>query len=336
MTTLSDCAGGISGVCVGVGERCNRMVFVPTQEELEAFLDSRPNQGRWGDDDEVGAVNLVTTDKVREAAALVQTGQRLSLSRPVPVTPSRNNPRPAQHYMMQWIREIDNRAGSATDYYGMAYHGQSYTHLDALCHQWDKNGMWGGRNPREHVGFDGVSWAGVQNWRDGIVTRGVLLDVPAHRNRPYVTADDPVHGDELHDIAAKQGVSLRPGDLVAVHCGRDAYDRGERLPWGTKDGHPTGQDPRPGLHASCLWFLRDADCAILAWDMLDHRPSGYTLPFTVHAALFTMGIGLVDNALLGPLAEHCHRVGRYEFMIVVAPLLMEGGTGSPVNPVAIF
>lgn len=310
------------------------MVFIPTEQELSDFLDSRPNQGRWGTDDQRGAVNLITAARVAEAAALVQTGHRISLSRRLPVVPAPNNPRPAQHYMMRWIRESDPRAGSATDYYGMAYHGQAYTHLDALCHQWDKNGMWGGRDPQEHIRIEGVSWAGVDQWCDGIVCRGVLLDVAGYRRTPYVVA--PVHGDELAEIARAQGVELRPGDAIAVHCGREAFDRSEPVPWGTKGAHPEFDDVRPGLHASCLWFFRDVDCAVLAWDMLDYRPTGYSLPFTVHGAIFSLGMALIDNALLEELAEHCRATDRYEFMLVTSPLVVAGGTGSPVNPIAIF
>lgn len=312
------------------------MVFIPTTEELMQFLDERPNHGRWGEDDQVGAINLITDEKVVEAASLVQSGHRVSLARGLPTKPARNNPRPAHHYMMQWIRESDPRAGSVTDYYGMAYHGQTYTHLDALCHQWDKDGMWGRRNPQEYIDLDGVTWGGVEQWQRGIATRGVLLDVAGFRGVPHVTADVPVHGDELREIARAQNVEIRPGDAVAVHCGRESYDRSEALPWGTKVGHPEFDDERPGLHASCLWFLRDVDCSVLAWDMLDHKPFGYPVPFTVHGAIFSLGLALVDNALLEPLAEHCRAVDRYEFMFTAAPLVVAGGTGSPINPIAVF
>ena len=88
--------------------------------------------------------------------------------------------------------------------------------------------------------------------------------------------------------------------------------------------------------ASCLPFIRDNDVAVLVWDMLDFGPSGYDLPWTVHGAIFAYGLALLDNALLQPLAEACAQEGRYEFMLTIAPLKVEGGTGSPVNPIALF
>jgi kynurenine formamidase len=90
------------------------------------------------------------------------------------------------------------------------------------------------------------------------------------------------------------------------------------------------------LHASCLPFLRDHDVAVLVWDLLDAAPTEYDIPWTVHGALYAYGVALLDNALLQPLAEACAQEKRYEFMLVVAPLKVVGGTGSPVNPIALF
>ena len=96
------------------------------------------------------------------------------------------------------------------------------------------------------------------------------------------------------------------------------------------------QQQRPGLHVSCLPFLRDHDVSVLVWDMLDHLPIGYDIPWAVHAALFAYGVALVDNALLEPLARACAEEQRDEFMLLVAPLRVVGGTGSPANPLAVF
>ena len=100
--------------------------------------------------------------------------------------------------------------------------------------------------------------------------------------------------------------------------------------WGSD---PTG---RAGLHASCLKFLRESDCCLLVWDMMDFMPNTYDIPWSVHAAIFAFGIGLLDNALLQPLAEVCAEENRYEFMLTVNPLVVVGGTGSPVNPIALL
>jgi kynurenine formamidase len=299
--------------------------------EIRHLLHGRANWGRWGDDDQVGALNLVTAAKRVEAAGLVRSGRALSLSHPVPTAPSDKVRRPAQHHTMTAPR---GAGGIATDYYGLEYHGVSTTHLDALCHAWDDQGMWQGRDPRAELTPRGSRWGGVEHWRHGILTRGVLLDVPRFRGQPFVTHEEPVRGGELAEVAAAQGVTVTPGDAVLVYSGRDAWDAANP-PWGTETT-PDGAPRRPGLHASCLAFLRDHDCAVLGWDMLDAAPNPWGLPWAVHAAIFAYGMALIDNCALSGLSAACAEEGRYDFMLTVAPLVVPGGTGSPANPLATF
>lgn len=299
---------------------------VPERTEVLGYLRERRNWGRWGVDDQVGAVNLVTARKRVEAAGLVRSGRAVSLSRDFPKTPGPGNPTPSQH----WMKTVPRGTGGfAADFYGTFYHGWASTHLDALCHTWDEQGMWNGRDPAREITFEGATFGGVEHWRNGIVTRGLLLDVPRHRGEPYVSQERPVHGRELGEIARAQGITLEPGDAVCVYSGREAWQA----------AHPDrayGPDPRPGLHASCLPFLRDHDVAVLVWDMMDLTPNGYDIPWSVHGAIFAYGVALVDNALLQPLAEACREEGRSAFLLVIAPLPVVGGTGSPINPLAIF
>lgn len=300
---------------------------LPVRSEIESVLSGRSNWGRWGDDDQVGAVNLITAEKRVQAAGLVRSGRTLSLSRPFPVEPAANNLHPAQQYM----KTVDKGGGygAAVDYYGISYHGLSCTHLDALCHVWGPSGMWNGRQPAAEVGFAGASWGDVAQWRHGITTRGVFIDIPRHRGVDFVAEGEPVHGDELEAIVSEQGASLSSGDALVIYCGRDAYDATNGMPWGS-------ETQRPGLHASCLEFIRDCDCAAIAWDMQDEVPNEYGYPWTAHQSIFAFGVAVVDHCELGALARACREEGRSEFMFVVAPLLVEGGTGSPVNPLAIF
>jgi kynurenine formamidase len=233
------------------------------------------------------------------------------------------------------IIERGEDAGFSADFYGIFYHGIASTHLDALCHTWDDHGMWNGRDPDQEITFDGATFGGVEHWRDGLITRGVLLDVPKHRGEPYVTLDKPVHGWELEDIAKAEGLTLEPGDAVVVYSGREALQADHPGKY-YQPSLDIFSPERPGLHASCLPFLHDHDIAILVWDMMDFTPNGYDLPWSVHGSIFAYGVALLDNALLEPLAELCASEGRYEFMLTIAPLLVEGGTGSPANPIALF
>jgi kynurenine formamidase len=305
---------------------------LPTPEEVQSYLRDRRNWGRWGPEDQLGAVNLITPAKRAAAARLVRTGRTVSLSRDFPKEPGPNNVFPAQH----WMRTVPRgRGGFAADYYGIFYHGVASTHLDALCHTWDEHGMWNGRDPRREITFEGATFGSVEHWSGGIVTRGVLLDVPRHRGEPCVTQERPVHGWELEDILTARGITLEPGDAVCVYSGREAWQAAHP---DTAYGRPFGGGPnvRPGLHVSCLPFLRDHDVAVLVWDMLDHMPIGYDIAWAVHAAIFAYGVALLDNALLEPLARACAEEGRDEFMLVIAPLRVPGGTGSPANPLALF
>jgi kynurenine formamidase len=305
---------------------------LPTEQEVKSWLRDRRNWGRWGKDDQRGAMNLVTPAKRAAAARLVKSGRSVSLSRPFPTTPGLNNALPAHHYMKTLPR---GKGGFAADYYGIFYHGVASTHIDALCHTWDDDAMWNGRDPKKEITFDGATFGSIDHWADGIITRGVMLDVPRHRGVSCVTQDRPVHGWELEEILAKRKITLEPGDAICVYAGRDQWqaqnpNRAYSVPFGQ------GPLDRPGLHISCLPFLRDHDVSLLVWDMLDHLPIGYDVPWAVHACLFAYGVALLDNALLEPLAEACREENRDDFMLVIAPLRVIGGTGSPANPLAIF
>src|SRR5262250_1662873 len=227
---------------------------LPTEQEVRSWIRERRNWGRWGKDDQRGAMNLVTPAKRVAAARLVKNGRSVSLSRPFPKEPGINNSRPAQHYMQVIPR---GKGAFAGDYYGIFYHGVASTHIDALCHTWDDEAMWNGRDPKKEITFEGARFGSIEHWQEGIIVRGVMLDVPRHRGVPCVTHDAPVHGWELDDILSKRGIKLEPGDAVCVFSGRDAWQAANpETPYGRPYG---GLNVRPGLHVSCLPFLRDHD-----------------------------------------------------------------------------
>ena len=157
---------------------------IPTREEVLSYLHQRRNWGRWGQDDQVGAINLITPAKRVKAASLVRTGRSVSLSRDFPKLPGPGNTYPAHH----WMKIVPRGTGGfSADYVGIYYHGIASTHLDALCHTWDDQGMWNGRDPDKEITFDGATFGSVEHWSTGLITRGVLLDVPKYRGEPYVT-----------------------------------------------------------------------------------------------------------------------------------------------------
>ena len=256
---------------------------MPTQAEVESWYTDRRNWGRWGDNDQMGAINLITQEKSVAAASLVQNGRKVSMSRIF---------EPEQHFIR--TNERPGGASSVVDYYGFIYHGQTITHIDALCHMWDSDGMWQGRDPDVEITTQGATFGTIDAWSNGIVTRGVLIDVPRHRGTAYVTSDRPVQGWEIEEIARAQGVDVESGDALLIYSGKEAYVRG---------GGTYGGGDRPGLSVTCAKFIRDHDVALLGWDMMDARPDPYGLAFPVHGVLFNYGVALLDNALLEPLAE---------------------------------
>lgn len=288
------------------------------RDDAERYVRETRNWDRWGPDDQRGALNLVTPARRRAAAALVRTGETVSLARPFA---------PGTLTVERFARA--EGAGGVVDEMPVRCHGPAATHLDALCHAWDTEGMWSGRSPDAETGSTGVRWGALDHMSDGILTRGVLLDIPRLRGEPHVRQDSPVHGDELAAAASEQGVQVGQGDALLIHSGREEYER--RV--GTWSADPA---VRPGLESSCLTYIRETDCAIVLWDMGDVRPNEFGLPFPVHAALFAYGVALVDAALLEPLAVACAAAGRWEFLLSVNPLHIVGATGCLVNPIAVF
>ena len=306
----------------------NDLSAFSTNEDVKDYIHKTNNWGRWGSDDQRGAMNLVTPEVRVHAASLVQSGVAISLSRPLATVPGIANPRPVMHFMYQ---EVPLRgAGAALDYFSIACHGVANTHIDALTHIWDEDGkLYNGVDAESYLQFDGSRWGGIDQWREGFFTRAVLLDVPSFRSTPYVTQDQPVMAEELEDIARGQGVDLRPGDAVIVYSGRNRWDE-NNPPWSST------MSQRPGLDISCIKFFRVHDCAIIVWDMMDHAPTPHGRKWGVHSAIPAYGIALVDNAELGELATVCKKLMRYEFALAVNPLYLTSGTGTPANPIALL
>jgi kynurenine formamidase len=299
----------------------------PTPLEYDAYRDRFRNWGRWGEADQRGTLNFITPDVTRAAAALVREGRSVSLGRPLATSAGAMGARghaPVEH-------EVTVDAMGCGDRIAMSYHGFAVTHIDALCHIFTADGRMYGGAPATDVTSAGAARNSIDACCDGIVTRGVLYDVPRHRGVPFVPAAEPVHGWELADIARSNAIEPAPGDAVVVRAGARAF-------W---DANP-GFDPpwmAPGIHASALEFLWETDAALLVWDLMEAPgQEAYGAPaLPIHSlALPYMGLPLLDNADLEGLADLAAELDRCEFQFIVAPLVVPGGTGSPVNPLAVF
>jgi kynurenine formamidase len=300
------------------------------------YLTERRNWGRWGDDDQRGTINLISPEKIVAAAGLVKKGRSISLSRDFPTDRGPHNWNPAEQWWACAPKQMGG--GYSMDYIAVNSHGVTCTHLDAICHTWDDDGMYNGRDPAQEIDSTGAKFGGIEHWANGIITRGVMLDVPRHRGKPCVTLEEPVHGWELDDILAERDIELEPGDAICVYSGREEWQKANPDKPYFRTFTEEGWLLAPGLNASCLPFLRDHDISMIVWDMVDASPDAerYGLPYTIHGAISAYGLALLDNARLDLLAQACFEEERDDFLLITAPLLMKGATGCAVNPIAVF
>lgn len=303
---------------------------------LERVFKQVSNWGRWGANDERGALNLVTDAKRTAAAALIRDGAVVSCSRDFPVIPSPENPTPA-HHMMIIAGDAPEGSGvagleTALDYIGISFHGMAASHIDALCHVFVGGRMYNGFAASE-VKSTGAGRNSIMVARDGIATRGVLLDIPRLRGAEWLEPNDRIGRSELEAAEESQGVRVEEGDVLLVSTGRDA----RRAKLGAWD--PVAQG-LAGLDPECIPWLRERDIAVLGSDGIsDPLPNnpvdGWPIP--VHqCCLAGMGVHLLDNLDLSRLSEAAAERRRWEFFLTVAPLRIVRGTGSPVNALAFF
>ena len=303
-----------------------------TEADIERLMEELSNWGRWGPDDQLGAANLITPAKRLEAASLVTEGITVSLAHRLLIEEAEDVPSPFAHRMLNTPDEEARTRfmGGVSDNYGISYHGYSHSHVDALCHIMHKGQMYNGVS-QDTITEEGCSNAGIDNLQGGIVTRGVLFDIPRLKGVPYLEPGTPIYMEDLAAWEEMAGVTVRPGDAIFIRTGRWAR-RADVGAWGVAGS-------AAGLHASSMPWVKARDVSFLGSDVAaDVSPSqieGVGLPVHI-LTIVAMGVDLFDNQDLEALAETAAELNRWEFMLVASPLAVEGGTGSPVNALAIF
>ena len=296
--------------------------FPRNAEEFDVMFNQVKNWGRWGRDDQLGAANLITDAKRRQALALAKLGTVIGLAHPPLTEAAPDNGSPFEHTM--------NR-GFTTDTYKVSYHGYAHSHIDTLCHILYKGQTYNGFPTAEINTDKGCTRFGIENLRNGVVTRGVLFDIPRLKHLPYLEPGTPVFVEDLEAWEQQAGVKVAPGDAIFLRTGR--WARREKLgPWAV------GRN-EAGYHASVAPWLKARGVSLIgADDAQDVTPSlveGVNLP--VHTlAITALGVDILDNQDLETLAETAARLHRWEFLLSVAPVPVIGGTGFPVNALAIF
>jgi kynurenine formamidase len=296
--------------------------FPKNAEEFDQLFNQVKNWGRWGANDQLGAANLITEATRKRAIALANTGIVVGLAHPPLTEAAADNPSPFEHTM--------NR-GLTTDTYKVSYHGFAHSHIDALCHILYKGQTYNGHPTADVNTTSGCTQLGIENLKNGVVTRGILIDIPRLRNVPYLEPGTPVFVEDLEAWEQKAHVKVSAGDAIFLRTGRWAR-RAKLGPW------PVPQN-EAGYHASVAPWLKARGVSFIGSDdAQDVTPSlvdGVTLP--VHTlAITAMGIDILDNQDLEALSETAARLNRWEFLLVASPVPVTGGTGFPVNALAIF
>jgi len=303
--------------------------------EFEAMFESVKNWGRWGAGDERGTLNYITPEHIRKAAALVRSGRTVSMAIPINTVAGPDNPHPAIHYMSQNhdIPVGESKVGFAMDFLGMECHGDCHTNIDALNHISYGGRLYGGR-PISDVTSKGSPGLAITTYADGVVGRGVLLDIPRLRGVPYLEPGDAVTRADLEAAEKAQGVRLAEGDIFVFRTGHHR----RRLEKGAWDNGYEGEG-KAGLHVDAIPWMHERKIAAFLPD-----GDGETVPSTVDGILYpihplqvaAMGMVVSDSLNLEDLARVCEEEKRWEFMVVAEPLRLPDSTGSPFNPIALL
>jgi kynurenine formamidase len=295
-----------------------------TPETIDRWMVELSNTGRWGAADERGTLNLITPEIMAAAASLVRAGVSVSLSHDYIKEAAEDATSPFGHEMI-------GQGMFTSDRFTVAYHGFAHSHMDALCHMAHEGEMYNGFARADAIHEEGCENLGITNAKQGIVTRGILMDIARLKGVDYLEPGDPIYVADLEAWEERTGIRVGPGDVLLVRSGRWAR-RAEHGPWAT--GRLAA-----GLHASVAPWLHERGVAMIGSDYTnDQLPSGIPgVAMPIHQlTLVAMGMPLFDNLDLEDLARTAVEQDRWEFMFVAAPLAVPGGTGAPLNPLAIF
>jgi kynurenine formamidase len=305
--------------------------FVMSEADFRALYERLRRTSAWVPSDRRGALNNISMSDVVAAAGDVSVGRTVSLAAPIQ-GPAADNPTPAVHELAHSAEGPDRASGLtfATDRLALNIHGDADSHMDALCHVLFDGTLYNGIADGT-AAATGAAELSIDVASQGIAGRGLLLDIPRVREVPWLEPGDHVTADDLLAAESAEGDRIGQGDLVFVRVGHRARRRSVG-PWDA-----AGQ--RAGLHPAALELLAERRIGVLGSDgNSDTAPSVVEgVDFPVHVlALNAMGLHLLDYLDFEDLVELCHELRRWSFLSVLAPLRLPAGTGSPINPIAIF
>ncbi len=311
----------------------------PSESEVVGYLKTLSNWARWGAEDELGTLNLITPAKRLAAARLVRDGVPVTCARPIVTDITADTTFQVMRFMVDsgegrdtGSRERLLARRGAGEFIGMVFHGYTVTHVDTPAHFFWDGQIYNGRSCNLITAREGATVESVELLHDGVVSRGVLLDVARQRGVQWMGRGDGLMPEDLEAAERAQGVRVEAGDVLLVRTGYYARRLAEGPVNPMRDGSP-------GPHAALAPWLRERGVAMWGSDTHnDVTPTPYPgigSPFHI-VALVGLGLWLIDNMNLEEVARACVERGRWEFLLTIAPLRLRNVTGSPVNPIALF
>jgi kynurenine formamidase len=314
------------------------------ESEIFEYFETLSNWGRWGEDDRIGALNLVTDKGVAAAASLISLGKSISCGRVMRFAPV-PTPGEARIGTTREVRQLTPghefvhlmlRSGEAAppqgpystrDWFAFGIHGSDFTHLDAPCHMIWNAKMYNGISASECTTEFGALQGNLDPVFQGLTSRGILVDGPDLVGKNWMGPGEMLTPTDLDKWMDRNQITVVPGDFLLVRTGR--------VPWEASGGSMT--EGNAGLHPSCLPWLRANDVSLLLSDVINDAVPNGTSFMPIHLiGICALGLWLVDNADLEELSDFCRSSGRYSFYFSVVPLSIAAATGSLVNPTAIF
>lgn len=312
---------------------CNSQDFSPEKKIYDKLFERVSNQGKWGDKDKRGTVNYIDNNKILSALKLPEKGISVSLSFNITQDSSEIN-----HSDFDEITKYNHQASSvefkgydwASDNYSISYHGFTVSHMDGLAHLAQGGKLYNGYDASK-ITPQGFEELGIEAFSSGIISKGVLIDIPLLYGKKYLDAGTKVTITDILKFEKKYNVKIEKGDVVLVRTGR----------WSEKSikGDSDYSKVSAGVDYKIASLLDERQVSVLGSDGTnDAQPSGIPEEGSpVHKlTLVSMGMPLLDNLNLEHISKEAKKQNKWEFFISVQPLRFKGGTGSPVNAIAIF
>jgi kynurenine formamidase len=324
---------GIVGTVLCAQSSTSTHATITTEADFRKAMKELSNWGRWGNDDELGAANLITPAKRKQALALAKEGVVISLAHEV----AQEKAADAPNVLERVLGNVGPNGTTDRYQYTGTYHGVIHSHLDAVdCHIMFEGKGYNGRRMEDITAAGGCPKGNIDALKDGVVTRAILLDATRLPGKAapqgWLEPGTAIHLNDIEMLEKRERVKVSPGDVILLYTGR--WKRREALgPWPNATGFA-------GYHADVAYFLKERGVSFIGCDgPNDVSPTG--LPPEVanplhRLALVAMGVSIFDNLDFERAAEEAKRLNRYEFLFMAAPLRIEKGTGSPLNPLAVF